>query len=142
MGVRGCVLRPTGHSLVTLFLYLCRLRNVRYISLEAIHRFIILSTYLLMREGKLVALLSWVPALSRPTDWRRGWGRSKHHTVSRTQVWGLESKFGWGPRPLNRELWVGLACAWGTSEAYVLGYPAGIHWFMNRRMMRYDLAMV
>ena len=23
--------------------------------------------------------------------------------------------------------WVGLVCAWGTSEACVLGYPAGIH---------------
>ena len=39
--------------------------------------------------GKLVALLSWVPALSALTDWRRGWWRSKHHTESGTQVWGL-----------------------------------------------------
>ena len=29
--------------------------------------------------------------------------------------------------------WVGLVYAWGTSEACVSGYPAGIHWFMNRR---------
>ena len=29
--------------------------------------------------------------------------------------------------------WVGLVCAWGTNGAYVLGYPAGIHWFANRR---------
>ena len=36
-----------------------------------------------------VALLSWVPALSRPTDWRRGRWRSKHHTETGTQVWGL-----------------------------------------------------
>ena len=36
-----------------------------------------------------VALLSWVLALSGPTDWRRGWWRSKHHTESRTQEWGL-----------------------------------------------------
>ena len=35
--------------------------------------------------------------------------------------------------PLTGEWWVGLACAWGTSGAYVSGYPAGI---------RYDLAMV
>ena len=29
--------------------------------------------------------------------------------------------------------WVGLVCAWGTSEACVLGYPAGIHWLVNHR---------
>ena len=29
--------------------------------------------------------------------------------------------------------WVDLICAWGTSEACVSGYPAGIHWFVNRR---------
>jgi hypothetical protein len=36
------------------------------------HRFIIPSTYLLMGVGRLVTLLSWAPALSEPTDWRRG----------------------------------------------------------------------
>jgi hypothetical protein len=30
------------------------------------HRFIIPSIYLLMGAGRLVSLLSWVPALSRP----------------------------------------------------------------------------
>ena len=44
--------------------------------------------------------------------------------------------------PLIGEWWVGLAYAWGTSGAYVLGYPAVIHWFMNCRVIRYDLAMV
>ena len=48
-----------------------------------------LSTYLLMGAGRPVPLLSWVPALFGPTDWRRGWWRSKHHTESRTQEWGL-----------------------------------------------------
>ena len=42
-----------------------------------------------MGAERLVALLSWVPALSGPTDWRRGWWRSKHHTESGTHVWGL-----------------------------------------------------
>ena len=32
--------------------------------------FIILNTYLLMGAGRLVTLLSRVPALSGPTDWR------------------------------------------------------------------------
>ena len=45
---------------------------------------------------------------------------------------GLESKFGRRPGPHDREWWVGLACAWGTSGAYVSGYPAGIYWITNR----------
>ena len=44
--------------------------------------------------------------------------------------------------PLTGEWWVGLACVWGTSGAYVSGYSAGIHWFTNRRVIRYDLAMI
>ena len=44
--------------------------------------------------------------------------------------------------PLTGEWWVGLACACGTSGAYVSGYPAEIHWFANHRVIRYDLAMV
>ena len=35
--------------------------------------------------------------------------------------------------PSIGEWWVGLACALGTSGACVLRYPAGIHWFVNRR---------
>ena len=38
--------------------------------------------------------------------------------------------------------WIGLVCAWGTNRTCVSGYPAGIHWFTNRRVIRYDLAMV
>ena len=43
---------------------------------------------------------------------------------------------------LTGEWWVGLTCAYGISGACVSGYPAGIHWFMNRDMIRYDLAMI
>ena len=42
-----------------------------------------------MGAGRLVALLLWVLALSRLTDWRWGWWRSKHHTESRTKDWGF-----------------------------------------------------
>ena len=31
--------------------------------------------------------------------------------------------------------WVGLVCAWGTNGAYVLGYLAGIYWFVNRHFL-------
>ena len=45
---------------------------------------------------------------------------------------GLESKFGRDLDPVVGVEWVGLVCAWGTNEACVLGYPVGIHWFVNR----------
>ena len=37
---------------------------------------------------------------------------------------------------------VGLVSAWGTNGACISGYPARIHWFMNRHVIRYDLAMI
>ena len=55
-------------------------------------------------QGRLVALLSWVPALSGPTDWRRGWLRSKHRTNLGLRSGGLEFKFGWGPGPHDRRV--------------------------------------
>ena len=87
-----------------------------------------------MGAERLVTLLSWVLALFGPT-FRVGirW-RSKHHTETGSQVLGA-----WIPS-LDGHLdtligvkCVGLVCAWGTSEACVSGYPAGIHWFTNRR---------
>jgi hypothetical protein len=57
----------TGLSLVTLFSYPCRLRTDVALDSRSSHRYIVLSTYLLMGAGRLVALLSWVPALSGPT---------------------------------------------------------------------------
>ena len=63
-----------------------------------------------MGARRLVALLSWVLALFGSTDWRRGWCRSKHHTESGTQVWGLVSKLDGDLDPLTEEWWVGLAC--------------------------------
>ena len=88
VGVIGCVPRPTGHSLVTLFSLSMSVKDRLLLWIQSGHRLIILSTYLLMRAGRLVALLSWVPALSRLTNLRRGWCRSKHHTESGTQEWG------------------------------------------------------
>ena len=57
-----------------------------------------------MGVGRLIALLSWVPALFGPTDWRPGWWRSKHHTKSETQVWGLGVQVWMGPGPLDRRV--------------------------------------
>ena len=47
-----------------------------------------------MGAGKICCSLVVDPALFGPTDWRRRWWRSLHHTESGTQDWGLESKFG------------------------------------------------
>ena len=55
---------------------------------------------------------------------------------------GLESMFERGPRPLDRRVVVGLACAWGTSGACVSGYLAGLHLFANRHVIRYDLSTI
>jgi hypothetical protein len=51
---------------------LCQLRTVRCTGSRSSHIFIIPSTYLLTGAGRLVTVMSWAPALSRPTDWR--WG--------------------------------------------------------------------
>ena len=40
-------------------------------------------------QKRLVALLSWDPALFGPIDWRRGWWRSLHHTEFETSERGL-----------------------------------------------------
>jgi hypothetical protein len=84
---------------------------------------------LLIGAGRLVTLLSWVPVLSGLTVKRGLLGRrSKHRTEAGPQVLGA-----WSPS-LNEDLdtltrveWVGLVCAWGTDEACVSGYPAGLY---------------
>jgi hypothetical protein len=80
-----------------------------------------------MGAGRLVTLLSWVPALSGPTVKGELLGRrSKHHTEARTAVLGA-----WSPSldgdldPLIGVEWVGLTCAWGTSKVCVFfGVPS------------------
>jgi hypothetical protein len=77
MGIGGCNrLCPmaTGHSLVALFSLPMSIKDHPFHGPWSSHRLIIPSTYLLMGAGRLVTLLSWAPALSGPTDWRRGIG--------------------------------------------------------------------
>ena len=68
VGVIGCVLRPMGHSLVTLFSLSVSVKDfpLQWILVRS-------QTYypkhiLLMGAERLVALLSWVLALSELTD--------------------------------------------------------------------------
>jgi hypothetical protein len=62
----------TGHSLVALFSLSVSIKDHSLHGPWSSHKLIILSTYLLMGVGRLVTLLSWVPALFGPTNWR--WG--------------------------------------------------------------------
>jgi hypothetical protein len=62
----------TRHSLVALFFLFMSIKDRSLHGPWSSHRLIIMSTYLFMGAGRLVTLLSWVSALSRPTDWRRG----------------------------------------------------------------------
>ena len=81
-----------------------------------------------MGSRRLVTLLSWVLALSGPTLGVGIRWRSEHHTETGSQV--LEA---WSPSldgdldPMTVVGRVGSVCAWGTSGACVLGYPARIH---------------
>ena len=118
MGVIGCVPRSMGESLVTLFSLSVSVKDHPLLWILVRSQTYYLEHILAYGSGRLIALLSWVLALSGPTDWRRGWWRSKHHTESGTQEWGLESKFGRGPGPLDRRVvgWSGLC----------LGYKRGV----------------
>ena len=68
MGVRGCVTRPTGHSLVTLFSLSMSVKD------RPLHWILVKSqTYypehiLAYGAGRLIAPLSWVLALFGSTD--------------------------------------------------------------------------
>ena len=92
VGVKGCVLRPTGHSSVTFFSLFVSIKDRSLHKASwASHRFIVPSAYLGMGAGKTCCSLVADPALSRPTDGKRRWWRSLHHTESGTQDVGAWS---------------------------------------------------
>ena len=98
VGVRGCVLRPTGHSLVTLFPCLCQLRTGHCIRHHG------QVTDLLSRAhtcvwalGRLVALLSWIRLFPDRLIGGRDGGGPCTALSPGLRSGGLESKFGWGP---------------------------------------------
>ena len=55
-----------------------------------------------MGVERLVALLSWVPTLSRPNNWSRDGGGLSTTLSMGLRSGGLESKFGQGPGPRDR----------------------------------------
>ena len=86
----GCVLWPTGHSSITLFSLSVSIKDRSLHKASwASHRFIVPNAYLGMGAGKTCCSLVADSALFGPTDGKRGWWRSLHHTDSGTQEWGL-----------------------------------------------------
>ena len=126
VGVRGCVPRPTGHSLVTLFFLSVSVKD------RPLHWVLARSqTYYLKhilvygsRKGSLLSCRGFWLFSDRLIGGGDGGG------LSTTLSPGLRSG-AWSPSldgdldPSTREWWVGPACAWGTSEACVSEYPAG-----------------
>ena len=105
VGVRGCVLWPTGHSLFTLFSLSMSVKD------RPLHWILVRSqTYypehILVygsREGSLLSYHGFYLFLDRLIG---GWdGRGLSTTLSLgLRSGGLESKFGRGPRPLDRRV--------------------------------------
>ena len=77
------------HSLVTLFSLSVSVKDRPLLWMVVRSQTYYPKHIVLMGAGRLVDLLSWVLALFGSTDWRQGWWRSKHHTESETQEWGL-----------------------------------------------------
>ena len=143
VGVRGRVPWPTWHSLVILFSLSVSVKDrsllwmvVRSQTYDPEH---------ILAYGSGKAHCSLVVGSSSFSDRLIGDGDGGDLSTTlspRLRCGGLESKFGRDLDPLTGEWWVGLACAWDTSGACVLGYPVRIHQFTNRHVIRYDLAIV
>ena len=126
VGVRDCVPRPTGHSLVILFSLSVSVKD------QPLHWILVRSqTYypehILIygsREGSLLSCRGFQLFLDRLIGGGVGGGLSTTLSPG-LRCGGLESKFGQGPGPLDRRV-MGLSClCLGTSGACVSGYPAG-----------------
>ena len=71
--VTGCVLRPTGLTLVTLFSLFMSIKDHPLLWMIVRSQAYYPEHILAYGRGRLITLLSWVLALSGPTDWR--WGK-------------------------------------------------------------------
>ena len=115
VGVRGCVLQPTGHSLVTLFFLSVSVKDqplywVLGKSQTYYPEHILVYGH---REGLLLSCHGFWLFPDRLIGGGDGGGLSTTPSLDED----LD--------PVTGEWWVGPACAWGTSGVCVLGYPAG-----------------
>ena len=119
VGVRGCVLRPTGHGLVTLFSLSVSVKD-RPLHWTLGKSRIYYPKHTLgygHREDLLLSCHGFWLFLDRLSGWFFGW-RSKHRTKYRTQ--------GWGPRV---QVWTGTWTPWQEGSGLVLlvlGVQAGL----------------
>ena len=126
VGVRGCILRPMGHSLVTLFSLSVSVKD-RPLHWILVKSWTYYPKHILVfgsREGPLFSYRGFRLFPNRLIGGGDGGG------LSTTLNPGVRCG-AWGPSldgdldPLTRECRVGTICAWGTSRACVSGYPAG-----------------
>ena len=143
VGVRGCVPRPTGHSLVTLFSLSLSVKD------RPLHWILARSqTYYLehiliygSREGSLLSCRGFRLFSDRLIGGGDGGGLGT--TLSpRLRCGTLESKFGRGPVSLDRRA-MGWSClCLGYKWGVCFGVPSWAHWFTNHRVIQYDLSIV
>ena len=125
VGVRGCVLRPIGHSLVTLFFLSVSVKDrplhwilVRSQTYYAEHILVYGSM-----EGSLLSYRGFRLFLDRLIGGGDGGGLSTTLSPG-LKCGGLESKFGRGLRPLDRRV-VGWSClCLGYKRGVCFGVPA------------------
>ena len=84
VGVIGHVPRPTEHSLVTLFSLSMSVKDRPLLWMVVRSQTYYPEHILAYGSGKAHCSLVVGLALFGPTDWRRGWWRSKQHTESGT----------------------------------------------------------
>ena len=102
VGVRGCVLWPTGHSLVTLFSLSVSIKD-RLLHYTLGKSQIYYPEHILgygRREDLLLSCHGFWLFLDRLLGWFLGGGPSIALSPG-LRGGGLESKFGWGPGPVT-----------------------------------------
>jgi len=110
VGVRGCVPWPTRHSLVTLFSLSVSVKDwpLHWVLVKSQTYY---TEYILVygsRKGSLFSCRGFWLFLDRLIGGGNGGGLSTTLSLG-LRGGGLESKFGWGPGPLDRRV-VGWSC--------------------------------
>ena len=133
VGVRGCVPRPMGHSLVTLFFLSVSVkgRPLHWVLGKSHTYYLWHILFYGSREGPLLSCHGFQLFSDRLI--RGGDGGGLSTTLSPgLRCEGLESEFGRRPRPLDRRV-VGRSClCLGYKRGVCFEYSARIHWFTNR----------
>jgi hypothetical protein len=137
MGISGCNMLcsvVTGHSLVTLFSLFVLIEDRPFVDGSQVTNLLSWAhTCLWEQEGSLLSYHGFRLFLDRLIGGGERW-RSKHHTETGSQVWwlGVQVWMGtWTPR----QDWNGLVLFVLRVQVrrVFLGYPTGLHWFMNHR---------